>query len=140
MAYLTKQEYASIGYTADENFTQNEQIAEKLVDSICHYYDQYLGSANLAADISSSDTIACTRAKFFKKAMAVQTAFVSDNGIQSISDVAKDCVQSFTVGHTTINNGTSNLASMVAGNSGVCQAAYDLLIQFGLLYTGVGHL
>lgn len=134
--YLTKSEFEQLGFELKkpENFDQLLKNATVLINQVCSYYDPAFSYHDLEADGSAPQAVA------FKKAVALEMLFLEESGYSSAYELAQGALNSFTVGHTSMNLNGSAGQNMTVGNTGVVKSAYNLLGRYGLLFSGVTSL
>lgn len=143
MAYLTSKEFGDFGYSPPSNggdFVKAEKAAEIIINNVTNFYDEVLGGNSLDDDASSSLTYRNQRAMAFKKAVAMQTQFIIESGIDSAYKLQQNNLSSYSVDGTSMTFKTSIAKSMTVGSTGMLKQVKALLGKYGLIYIGVDHV
>lgn len=143
MPYLTKSELDQFGLELKkpDDFDQLLKNATALINQVCSYYDPAFAYHDLAADTAANpDSWPFRQAVAFKKAVSLEMLFLEESGYSSAYELAQGVLNSFTVGHTSMNLNGSAGQNLTVGNTGVVKSAYNLLGRYGLLFSGVASL
>lgn len=130
MSYLTFEEYQQLTQSADDErklFETNLAKASAVLDNITNNFYQF---NDLATDVSF-------RATRFKQALCAQIGYFNELGANTFEAINK-APQSFTLGRTSISNGSRYNASGENGSKSlVAEDVYIYLQGTNLLYRGV---
>ncbi|MGX7232457.1 hypothetical protein ACWODG_06840 [Enterococcus italicus] len=130
MSYLTFEEYQKLTQADDDSrqlFETNLAKASAVLDNITSNFYQF---NDLVTDVPF-------RAMRFKQALCAQIGYFNELGANTFEAINK-APQSFTLGRTSISNGSRyNASGENESKSLVAEDAYTYLEGTGLLYKGV---
>ena len=129
-------DYSGLGFTKlDETAFKAVSIdSEVLIENVTN--DFYVFH-NIAKDLTSDDEFDVYRAKQYQKAIALQCEFADETGASTPYPQHLQDVTQVSIDRTSITQNGNPITSTTYGNSGVVNAAIDVLVRTGLLYRGV---
>lgn len=131
MSYLTFEEYQTLTQSADESrqlFETNLAKASAVLDNITNNFYHF---NDLSTDVPF-------RVMRFKQALCAQIGYFNELGANTFEAINK-APQSFTLGRTSISNGSRyNASGENESKSLVAEDVYIYLEGTNLLYRGVG--
>jgi hypothetical protein len=130
--YLTYAEYLEIN-TAETPLTEDEfnrvlKAASQKLDEITNFFYH---TKSLESDFPLRKTLV-------KMSLVKNIQFIQATGATSLLDISQMQASSISIGRTSISQGDKSITKAINEQYGIPFESYRLLVETGLLFSGVG--